>query len=329
MPEHPLKLSQVHGSGSFSSSDSQRFAIAASSLISSYYPRYFGYYEQAIGVYTHTSDQGTVYNTNVISCAVRESLYVIDGFLNNNTILSIKEHTTDTGGYTEHIFALCFLLGIDYMPRIKDLKSQQLYRVDKNINYGRIDILLNKNIDVELITEQWDQMVRVTASLKNKLSPASEVIRRLSKGTPSDRLTKAFTQLGRLIKTQYILRYITKSDLRDKVQRQLNKGEHRHALSRWIFFANNGKFQVGDYEEIMNKASCLSLVSNAVLYWNTIKIAEIINQLCENREEISKKTLSHISLLLYRHVIPMGTYFVGNELERSILDFEILTENLI
>lgn len=314
-----IELSQVHGKGAFSSSDSQRFAVAASSLISSYYPRYFGYYEQAVGVYTHTSDQGAVYNTNAISCAVRESLYVVDGFLNNNTILSIREHTTDTGGYTEHIFALCFLLGIRFMPRIKDLKAQQLYRVDKNISYGEIDALLTKNIDMDLITEQWDPMVRVVASLKNKLSPASEVIRRLSRGAPSDRLSKAFTQLGRLIKTEYILSYITESDLRDRVQRQLNKGEHRHALSRWIFFANNGKFQVGDYEEIMNKASCLSLVSNAVLYWNTIKISEIVRQLRANGEIISDKTLSHISLLLHGHVIPMGTYFVSSESENAPL----------
>lgn len=316
-----LKLSQVHGNGKLSSSDSQRFGIVASSLLASYYPRYFGYYEQAIGIYTHISNQSSVYNTNAISCSVRESLYVIDGFLNNNTILSIKEHTTDTGGYTEHIFALCFLLGIDFMPRIKDLKSQQLYRIDKNMIYGQIDTLLKKNIDMDLISEQWDQMVKVAASLRNKLSSATEVIRRLSKGSPSDKLFKAFTHLGRLIKTEYILRYLTDSALRDKVQRQLNKGEHRHALSRWIFFANNGKFQVGEYEEIMNKASCLSLVSNAVLYWNTVKMSDAVSQLKDNGESISDKSLSHISLLPRSHVIPMGTYFVDGDIENIAFKF--------
>ena len=93
------------------------------------------------------------------------------------------------------------------------------------------------------------------------------------------------------------------------MHRQLNKGEHRHALALWIFFANQGKFQVGDYEEIINKASCLSLVSNAVLYWNTIKISTIVDKLRINGENISDEALSHISLLPYRHVIPMGTYF--------------------
>jgi len=28
----------------------------------------------------------------------------------------------------------------------------------------------------------------------------------------------------------------------------LNKSEHRYQLARCIFFANQGKFQVGDYE---------------------------------------------------------------------------------
>ncbi|AIL13486.1 hypothetical protein IM40_08285 [Candidatus Paracaedimonas acanthamoebae] len=107
-----LPLSLIHGRGDISSSDAQRFAVTASSLISSYYSRYYGYYEKAVGIlYTHVSNQYSVYNTKVISCSPREALYVLDGILENNTILKIKEHTTDTAGYTEHIFALCYLLG--------------------------------------------------------------------------------------------------------------------------------------------------------------------------------------------------------------------------
>ena len=60
----------------------------------------------------------------------------------------------------------------------------------------------------------------------------------------------------------------------------------------------------------MNKASCLSLVSNAILYWNTIKINEIVEGLRQQGEVIDDDTLSHISLLPFRHVIPNGTYFI-------------------
>ncbi|GLQ31513.1 Tn3 family transposase [Litoribrevibacter albus] len=80
---HELPLSAVHGTGTLSSSDAQRFKIRADSLLASYYPRYYGYYEKAIGIYTHVSDQYSVFSTKIISCSPREALYVLDGLLEN------------------------------------------------------------------------------------------------------------------------------------------------------------------------------------------------------------------------------------------------------
>ena len=310
---HELPLSAVYGSGTLSSSDAQRFKILADSLLASYYPRYYGYYEKAIGIYTHVSDQYSVFSTKIISCSPREALYVLDGLLENNTILKIREHTTDTHGYTEIVFALCHLLGFYFMPRIRDLKDQQLYRIDKSVDYGDLNHLLTKTADLAIIEEQWEYMMRVVISLKQKTAPAHVIVQRLTNSSPSDRLTKAFTNLGRIIKTEYILRYLTDKDLRQTVQRQLNKGEYRHKLPRWIFFADQGEFTTGDYEEIMNKASSLSFVSNAILYWNTIKINDVVEQLRQQGEDIDDKTLSHISLLPYKHVLPNGTYFIEDE----------------
>jgi len=309
---HLLPFSEIHGSGTLSSSDAQRFKVRADSLISSYYPRYFGYYEKAIGIYSHASDKLSVYGTQIISCSPREAPYVIDGLLENNTILKIREHTTDTHGYTEIIFALCYLLGFYFMPRIRDLKDQQLYRVDPDMKHGDFASLLNKTAKVDIIEEQWNSMAHVSKSLIERTAPAHVIVQRLMNGSPSDRLSKAFRNLGRIIKTQYILRYITDKDLRRRVQLQLNKGEYRHKLPRWIFFANQGEFTVGDYEEMMNKASCLSLVSNAILYWNTKKISDIVDKLREQGEIIDDETLKHISLLPFKHVLPNGTYFIDD-----------------
>ena len=132
----------------------------------------------------------------------------------------------------------------------------------------------------------------------------------LTSSSPSDRLSKAFTNLGRIIKTEYILSYLSELSLRRKVHLQLNKGEYRHKLARWIFFANQGEFTTGDYEEIMNKASCLSLASNAILYWNTIKINQIVKSIYQRREGIDQEGLAHLSLLPFKHVLPNGTYFI-------------------
>jgi TnpA family transposase len=269
-------------------------------------------YQKAIGIYTHVSDQYSVFSTKVISCNPREALYVLDGLLDNNTILKPHKHTTDTEGYTEIIFALCYLLGYEFMPRIRDLKDQQLYRLSDDFDYGVFTPLLNKKASLDIIVEQWTSMIRVVLSLKHRTTPAHVVVQRLINSYPSDRLSKAFTHLGRIIKTQYILRYLTDPLLRRTVQRQLNKGEYRHKLPRWIFFANQGEFTKGDYEEIMNKVSCLSLVSNAILYWNTIEIDKIVNSLRLQGETIDDNTLSHISLLPFKHVLPNGTYFIDD-----------------
>ncbi|MCF6777892.1 transposase [Thiotrichales bacterium 19X7-9] len=238
---------------------------------------------------------------------------LLDSLLENNTILQIKAHTTDTHGYTEIVFALFHLLGLYFMPRIRDLRDQQLYKIDKNVSYGEFDALLTKTVDTNIITEQWEAMLRVAVSLKRKTVPANIVVQRLTSSGPADRLTRAFVNLGRIIKTQYILRYITDEKLRRTVQKQLNKGEYRHKLPRWIFFANQGEFTTGDYEEIMNKASCLSLVSNAALLWNTVQIDKIIKTLESQGEVIKSDTMSYISLLPYKHIMPNGTYFIDDE----------------
>ena len=84
-------------------------------------------------LYTHTSDQYSVFGTRAISCSAREALYVLDGLLENDTILRPHEHSTDTHGFTEQLLGLCYLLGYSFMPRLRDLADQQLYRVDSEI----------------------------------------------------------------------------------------------------------------------------------------------------------------------------------------------------
>ncbi|MBX9721911.1 MAG: Tn3 family transposase, partial [Candidatus Obscuribacterales bacterium] len=247
-----LPLSSLYGSGEFSSSDGQRFGVQRSSLLASLYPRYFGYYDRAISLYTHISDQYSVFSTQAISCGPREALYVLDGLLDNQTTLRPREHTTDTHGFTEQLFGLCYLLGVSFMPRLKDLPDQRLYKFDNTIDMGELEPIFEAPVDKSLIIEQWDQLVRVAASLKHRVAPAHVVLHRLVNASPSDRVAKALTALGRLVKTVYLLRYISDPALRRKVQKQLNRGESRHDLAQVIFFADRGEFRTGDYDEIMN-----------------------------------------------------------------------------
>lgn len=259
--EYPL--THLYGDGSSSSSDADRYSIQKSSILASYYPPLWG--RRVLGVYTHISDQFSVFSTQVISCVPREATYVLDGLLSNISTLNPQFHSTDTDGYTDHLFALCYLLGISFQPRLKDLKHKQLYKLDKNKSYGELDRLLSKCIDMAFIREQWDNLVKITASLKHHLAPAHVLLERLAGRTPKDQTAKALSQLGKIIKTIYILRYISDEPLRRRVRLQLNRGESRHALARHLFFYDQGEFRTHDIEEILNKASSLSLLSNVIL----------------------------------------------------------------
>lgn len=299
-------ISRVYGEWRYSSSDGQRYAIEASFMDASYYPRYYGYYEKAISVYTHISDQYSVFNTQVISCSAREATYVLDGLLLNNTEINPEFHCTDTHGYTDHIFALCYLLGFSFQPRLKDLPHQALYKMDKKDKYELIDELFTGVADMQLVKEEWDTIVRVAASLKNSLAPAHVIIQRLA--NRGDKVAKALQALGRVIKTIYILRYVCDPELRRRVHLQLNRGESRHSLAKVIFFDNRGVFKTSDYEEIMNRASCLSLVSNAVLVWNTHHMQQIVDRMRREGYQVENDMLARISPLSLKNIITHGMY---------------------
>ena len=67
-------LTNIIGTGDRSSSDGMRYKTSHKGLYSSMHPRYFGALDRGITIYTHMSDQCTVFNTEILSCAVREAV---------------------------------------------------------------------------------------------------------------------------------------------------------------------------------------------------------------------------------------------------------------
>ena len=64
--------------------------------------------------------------------------------------------------------------------------------------------------------------MRVAASLRNRVASAHVVLQRLANASPADRVAKALTTLGRVVKTIYILRYIHQEEFRRRIQLQLS-----------------------------------------------------------------------------------------------------------
>src|SRR3546814_2747811 len=98
----------------------------------------------------------TLFRSNVISAATHEAPYVLDGLTNHGTDLKIAEHYTDTGGATDHVFALCAMLGFRFCPRLRDFPDRRLAPIAPAATYPFITPLLGKRIRTDIIREHWE-----------------------------------------------------------------------------------------------------------------------------------------------------------------------------
>ena len=304
---HRLPFSRHWGGGTLSSSDGQRFPVSVTTRTATALPRYFGL-GKGLTFYTWTSDQFSQYGSKVIPATVRDATYVLDELLDNETELPLLEHTTDTAGYTELVFALFALLGLQFAPRIRDLGDQRLYRVDRDVRYAHLDPLLKGTINRDLIVDRWDDLLRVAGSLKLGWVTASLLVGKLQSFRRQNALTRALQEYGRLVKTLFILRYLESEEYRRRIGVQLNKGESLHALRRFLFFAHTGHLRRHQPEDQANQASCLNLVTNAVITWNTVYLAAAVEDLRAEGLQIEESDLAHLSPARYDHINPYGKY---------------------
>jgi TnpA family transposase len=233
---------------------------------------------------------------------------VRDEILDNETELPIVEHATDTTGYTELVFGLFDLLGLQFAPHIRDLGEQRLYRMDRATRYRHLEPLLRRSINQDRILERWDDLLRVAWSLKLGWVTASLLISKLQAFPRQNALTRALQEYGRLPKTLFVLRYLRSEAYRQQIGIQLNKGEALHALRRFLFFANRGRIRRRQPDEQTEQAGCLNLVTNAVVAWNTVYMAEVIRQLEAEGHPVQEGDLVHLSPARYEHINPYGKY---------------------
>ena len=105
-----LPMAQYWGLGLTASSDGQFFPTArqgeAMNLVNAKYG-----HEPGLKAYTHLSDQFAPFATQTIPATVHEARYILDGLLMNEAGRRVREQYADTGGFTDHVFAVTSLLG--------------------------------------------------------------------------------------------------------------------------------------------------------------------------------------------------------------------------
>ena len=302
-----ISLAQVWGGGEVASADGLRFVTPLRTINAGYNPKYFGS-KKGITYYNYTSDQFTGFHGIVIPGTLKDSIYILEGLLEQQTSLQIAELMADTAGVSNLIFGLFWLLGYQFSPRLADICETTLCRIDPNTDYGVFNELNYKKINVHRIKENLDDMFRVAGSLKMGTVSASELIKSLLRSDRPSSLTKAISELGKIPKTIYMLNYIDDEAYRRRILNQINRGEGRHSLARFICHGQRGEIRKRYREGQEDQLSALGLVTNAVVLWNTMYIQKALAKLRKGGLVINEEDVARLSPLQYKHVNVLGHY---------------------
>lgn len=127
-----------------------RYIVPKRSLNARHNPKYFGK-GRGITFYNFVSDQYIEFHGIVVSGTLRDSLYLLDGFLNHQSGLEPKQIMTDTAGYSDLVFGLFGLLGFQFRPRSANNHGTKLWRIDTNANYRMLNNVSKNKINIERI----------------------------------------------------------------------------------------------------------------------------------------------------------------------------------
>jgi TnpA family transposase len=302
-----LEITKHWGNGHVASADGLRFIAPKSAIHAGPNPKYFGR-GRGITWYNMLSDQYSGLGATVIPGTLRDSLALLALLLDQDTELEPIQIMTDTAAYSDAIFGLFWLLGYNFSPRLADVGGARLWRIDKTTDYGCLNDLIDGTINIQLIEDNWEDLLRLAGSLKLGHLKAEGIMRILQVRDRPTTLAKALVQLGRIFKTLHILNYADDPKMRRQILLQLNRQEFRHKLARKIYHGDRGEVRNALKQGQEEQLGILGLALNAIIYWNAVYMQEAIKQLKADGHNVEDVDIARLSPILWRHINFLGRY---------------------
>jgi len=303
---------RLWGNGTTASSDGQFFRASDRAAKRGDINLHYGS-EPGSKFYSHLSDQYGYFSILPISPTESEAAYVLDGLFDQDTVLDIQEHFTDTGGASDHVFGLFALIGKRFAPRLRNLKDRKFHTFEKGDAYPALSNHIGAPINATLILDHWDDLLHLAASITTRSVVPSTILKKLSASPKESQLARALRELGRIERSLFMIEWYSSPALRRRCQAGLNKGEAAHKLKRAVFFHERGEIRDRSFESQAFRASGLNLVVSAIVHWNTVYIERAVTPLRNARREIPDHLLKHISPLSWEHINLTGIYTWDSE----------------
>ena len=263
-----LPMARLWGLSETASSDGQFFPTTrhgeAMNLINAKYGN-----DPGIKAYTHVSDQFGPFASQKIPATVNEAPFILDGLLTTDAGRKIKEQYADTGGFTDHTFALTSLLGYQFVPRIRDLPSKRLFLFDPAAAPKNLRGMIGGKVRENLIRDHWEDILRIAVTMDTGAMQPSQIMRKLASYPRQNALAMALREVGRIERTLFVARWLTDTELQRRAQIGLNKGEAHHALKNALRIGRQGEIRDRSSRAQDDRLAGLNLLAAIIIYWNT------------------------------------------------------------
>jgi len=295
--------------GIHASIDGQKVQTKTHTIKSRYSKKYFGL-KKGVVSYMLVANHLPV-NARIIGANEHESHYLLDVIYNQTSNIDIVAVSGDLHSINRVNFALMFLFGYRFMPRLSRLPKQaqnNLVCFQCPDEFSHYLIKPKHQTKKELITQEWDNVLRILASLAMKETTQATIIKKLSSYQRINPTLKALIEFDNIIMSLYMLEYIDDPDMRSHVHRSLNRGESLHQLMSAIRKVG-GKQLLGKNEielEMHNESA--RLMANCVIYYN----AELLSNLYLAYEQQDQpeycQLLKRLSPVAWQHINFVGKY---------------------
>lgn len=287
-------------------SDSKHFGAWDQNLTTQWHMRYGG---RGIMIYWHVERKSLCIHSQLKSPSSSEVASMIEGVIRHLTEMVVDRQYVDSHGQSEIAFAFCRLLGFQLLPRLKAIHSQRLYRPDaaKVSTYARLEDVLTRPIDWELIRQQYDQMIKYATALRLGTAQTESILRRFTRNNVQHPTYKALAELGKATKTMFLCRYLNSEALRREINEGLNIIEQWNGANDFVFFAKRGELASNRREDHEISMLSLHLLQNSLVYINTLMMQRILAR-PDWALRMTPVDLRALTPLVWEHVNPYGRF---------------------
>lgn len=287
-------------------SDSKKFGAWDQNLMTEWHIRYGG---RGVMIYWHVETRSVCIYSQLKRCSSSEVASMIEGVLRHCTDMEVQRNYVDSHGQSEVAFAFCRMLDFELMPRLKGINRQKLYlpHAGDAGQFPYLSAVLTRPINWELIAQQYLEIIKYTTALRQGNAEPEAILRRFTKENSQHPTYKALIELGKVIKTIFLCRYLHSEELRREIHEGLNVVENWNSVNSFIFYGKGGEVASNRLEDQELSVLALHLVQSCLVYVNTLMIQRVLE---EPRwlKRMKAEDRRGLTPLFYLHVNPYGRF---------------------